>query len=138
MAVGYVNGSAGDGSTPSERGRTAALDDLDGAPTDLAVEIEHTRLDQGKRRIYRDAGVRELWELATEKSGRRPAIFDLQAVAGHTEVEQSSLFPGVQAKCLPEAVSLLREIGGYGEFRDKSARGEPVVQQLLATAGVAE
>ena len=103
-------------------------------PTDLAVEVEHTHYESTKRDIYRRAGVRELWEVATAFAGKNTAIIDLQAPDGPCPVAVSSLIPGGRADGLDKALDVLREIGGYGDFREALALGEPVVGRLLAAA----
>ena len=119
-------------------GLEAANDAFANTPADLAVEVEHTHYDAAKRGIYRAAGVAELWEFATAFAGKETAIVDLQAPGGPRETPVSSLVPGVRADGLNEALRLLREIGGYGDFRAALARGEPVAERLLAaTRGTA-
>ena len=104
-------------------------------PADLAVEVEHTRYDSEKRDIYRRAGVVELWELSTARSGRETAIVDLQAPGGPRPVKMSAVVPGVRADGIDEALNLLRRIGGYGEFMRALGHGEPVAERLLEAAG---
>ena len=103
-------------------------------PADLAVEVEHTNYERAKRDIYRRAGVRELWEMATALAGGETAIIDLQAPDGPRPVAVSNLIPGVRADGLDGALRVLREIGGYGDFREAWGRGEPVAERLLGAA----
>lgn len=117
-------------------GTEAARAALADTPADLAVEVEHTHYDATKRAIYRAAGVAELWEIATAPTGKETAIVDLQASGGPQSVEASAVVPGVQADGLDEALQVLREIGGYGEFMRALGGGEPVAERLLAAAGV--
>ena len=119
------------------QGVEAALDDLDNAPADLVVEVEHTRHDAGQRETYRAAGVRELWELANRAAKRQPAIFDLQSKGGPSEMGSSLLVPGVRAERLHAAARVLHEIGGLSDFVRADERGEPVAKRLLEAAGVA-
>ncbi len=113
----------------------AAMASIDGQPPDLAVEVEHTARQPEKIAVYRDCGVTELWELATESAGREPVIYDLQAKGGPRSMVKSAILPDVRAAQLPAAARALREIGGPLAFAEKGARGEPVRQQLLGVVG---
>lgn len=107
-------------------------------PVDLVVEVEHTHYDGAKRGIYRDAGVAELWEIATPRSGKEAVIIDLQAIGRASVIESSEVVPGVWADGLVDALRLLRELGGYGEFMRAVERADPVVEQLLSAARTGE
>ena len=122
----------------SEQGLEAALEDAGDDPPDLAVEVEHTEYDSGKIAIYRNLGVRELWELATGAARRAPRILDLQAPSGARPVEVSRILPGVQAERLPAAVAELGKIGGLMAFVAQMASGEPVARRLLNAARMLE
>ena len=122
----------------SGQGREAALADLGTQPPDLAVEVEHTHYDPKKVEVCRAAGIRELWELATGAAPRAPRILDLQAQGGARPVVASRILQGVIADQLPAAVAELRNIGGLVVFARQMERGKPVVESLLATAGVRE
>ena len=107
-------------------------------PPDLVVEVEHTHHNAGKQRIYRNAGVSELWEPSTDKGGRLPKIIALDGSQGPFEMTESHLLPGVRPECLIDALRLLHRIGGYGRFMARIERGDDVVRQFLGTAtGVA-
>ncbi len=119
------------------RGREAAIAEMQGEPRDLVVEVEHAHRSTNKRGIYRDAGVTELWELATGAAGRAPAIWDLQTRAAPTETPASRVLAGVMADALPAAMVELDRIGGLVGLGRALGRGEPAARSLLASAGVA-
>lgn len=116
------------------QGWAAANTDLGDAPPDLVVEVEHTHYDPNKVNIYRAAGVKELWDLATGATGRSPKITDLQAEGGPTPIETSRILPSIRADSLADAVDALRAIGGLRGFIRRHASGEPVAERLLAVA----
>ena len=120
-----------------ERGLAFANEALADEPADLAVEVEHTHYESAKRDIYRQAGVRELWEFATSFAGKDTAILDLLAPGGPRRVEVSNVVPGVRADSLGGALQVLREVGGLVAFSHAVGQGEPVGERLLAAAGVA-
>jgi len=108
----------------------------DRQPVDLVVEVEHTHYDETKRSIYRDAGVAELWELATPHSGKQARIVQLQAPAGPLAVEASAVMPGVRGDGIADAPAGLRQVGGLIELGRAMERGEPVAAALLEAVGV--
>ena len=116
----------------------AALSDLGEQPADLVVEVEHTSYDEMKRGVYRDAGIRELWEAApkTSKASRRPRIIDLQDPDGCRQIEASNIIPGVRPEGLHGAIAVLQQVNRFGGFVERLARGEPVDQDLLSAAGL--
>ncbi len=116
-------------------GIDAALSEIEGQPADLVVEVEHTHYDPRKVFVYRDAGVKELWDLATGAK-RAPRIYDLQAVEVPRSCRVSKLLPGVRAERLPDALSELWAIGGLAELAERMGRGEDMGQRLLKAAGV--
>ena len=118
------------------RGLAAAVAELGNAPRDLVIEVEHTHRDTTKRQIHRDAGVRELWELATGASGREPAIWDLQDRDAPLRVDQSRVLPGARASALPKALTELRKMGGLVGLVRRMARGEPVDAEFIAAVGM--
>ena len=122
----------------AREGTEAALEDVGEEPPDLVVEVEHTHYDSNKIEVYRAVGARELWELATAAAARAPRILDLQAPGGVRPIETSRILAGVRAEGLPDAVVELRTIGGALSFATQMGRGEPVVQRLLAAAGVSK
>ena len=117
-------------------GLEAAVAEMENEPRDLVVEVEHSHRDQHKRGIYRDAGVSELWELATRAAGRAPAIWDLLAPDAPVEMDQSRVLPGVRADALPAAMAELAAVGGLVGLVRGMARGEAVDRRLLTVAGV--
>ena len=119
-------------------GRDAAVSEMEDVPRDLVIEVEHSRRDPDKRAIYRDAGIAELWELATSAAGRAPAIWDLQTQTAPTATPTSCLLPGVRADALPTAMVELQRIGGLTGLVRGIERGDPVDQSLMASAGIAE
>jgi len=108
----------------------------DGHPADLVVEVEHTNYEGAKRGIYRDAGIRELWEVATPRADRDTAIIDLQAAGGPELVEASGVVQGVRPAGIEDALDVLREVGGYGDFIRGAEGGDPVAEALLDAVGV--
>ena len=108
----------------------------DGQPADLVVEVEHTHYERTKRSLYRDAGITELWEIATQQAGRKTAIIHLQGTGGPEPFEASEVVPGVRADGIEDALEVLRTLGGYGQFMREMGRGEPAADALLEAAGV--
>ena len=119
-------------------GRDAAVSEMEDVPRDLVIEVEHSRRDPDKRGIYRNAGVAELWEIATSEAGRAPTIWDLQTQAAPTATPTSRLLPRVRADALPTAMVELQRIGGLTGLVRGMERGEPVDQSLMASAGIAK
>ncbi|MCY4212720.1 MAG: Uma2 family endonuclease [Gammaproteobacteria bacterium] len=108
----------------------------DGQPADLVVEVEHTHYEAAKRSIYRDAGIRELWEIVTPQAGRETAITNLQGNVGAEPVGVSEVVPGVCADGIKDALDVLREIGGLSQFMLAMGAGEPVASRVLDASGV--
>lgn len=119
-----------------QQGRETALARTEDVPPDLVIEVEHTHRDEGKRSLYRDLGVGELWELATGRSGRSPAIYDLQSGAVPESIPASRVIDGTRADCIVSALEELRRIGGRDEFMMRVGGGEPLRERLLAAAGI--
>ena len=113
-----------------------AVSAMEGVPRDLVIEVEHMHYDAKKPGIYRKAGVQELWDIGTTQTKRGPAIWDLQAPGHARTVETSRIIEGVRVDCLLGAIKILRVLGGYGDFVEKRAKGEPVENQLLVAAGL--
>lgn len=111
---------------------------MEGVPRDLAIEVEHAGLERAKRNIYRDAGVAELWEVATVRAGRAPVIWNLQASGEPCPIPASRVLPGVRAERLRDGLDALREMGGYGQFMLRVGRGEAVSERLARVAGIPE
>ncbi len=107
----------------------------DGQPADLVVEVEHTHYEAAKRNIYRDAGIKELWELATPRAGRDMAIVSLQGSLGPEQVGVSEVALGVRADGIKHALDVLREIGGNSQFMLAMGAGEPVASRILDASG---
>ena len=82
------------------------------SPADLVVEVEHTHYERAKRSLYRDAGIAELWEIATQQAGRETAIIHLQYADGPEPFEASEAMPGVRADGIEDALEMLRTLGG--------------------------
>ena len=120
----------------AEEGREAALERTEEMPPDLVIEVEHTHRDKGKRSLYRDLGVAELWELATGRVGRSPEIYDLKSGGVPESIPASRVIAGARADCIVAALEELRRIGGWGQFMMRIGGGEPMCERLLATAGV--
>ena len=118
------------------KGEDAAIDATMAEPPNLVVEVEHSHRDEKKRHTYRSVGVAELWELSTGRSGREPAIHDLQAPVGPSAVAVSKVVPGVGADCIVTALEELRKIGGLAKFALKMGLGEPVGARLMKAAGI--
>ncbi len=116
------------------RGLNTARASVTDQPPDLAIEVEHTHHDPQKVAVYQAAGVKELWDLATDARRHQPVIYDLQAEGGPRSVAVSQIVPGVHTNRLPAALTELWEIGGYGEFMVKIGRGEAVERRLLTVA----
>lgn len=116
-------------------GHAAAVEATEEESPDLVVEVEHTHYNPDKVSIYRAAGAKELWDLATGAVGRSPAMHDLQAEGGARKIEVSELVPGVRTDGLPTAMAELRAIGGLVEFGWKLRDGQPVERRLLDAAG---
>ena len=123
-------------SLEARSGVDRAIAEMKDVPRDLVVEVEHMHYEPKKVAVYRRAGARELWDVGTTEAKREPAIWDLQAEGGSRVVEASRLIEGVRSDRLVEATAELRAIGGFGDFVEKNALGEPVAQRLLAAAGV--
>ena len=68
--------------------------------------------DEGKRWLYRDLHVVELWELATGHVERTPAIYHLKASVAPESVAASRVIAGARADCILAALEALRRIGG--------------------------
>lgn len=119
-----------------QKGRDVALERTEDMPPDLVIEVEHTHRDEGKRPLYRDLGVGELWELATGQSGRSPTIYDLQSGAAPESIPASRIIEGTRADCIVAAIEELRRIGGWGQFMMRVGGGEPLCKRLLSAAGV--
>ncbi len=117
-------------------GLDAAVAEMGNAPRDLVIEVEHTRRNTAKRLVYRDAGIGELWELATGASGRAPAIWDLQAGDAPQRVDRSRVLPGARASALPAALTELRRIGGLVALVRRVAQGESIDAELMAAVGM--
>ena len=113
---------------------------MEGIPRDLVIEVEHAHLERAKRSIYRDAGVAELWEVATVRAGRgrAPVIWDLQVPHTPCPIAASRVLPGVRAERLRDALDALRAMGGYGQFMLRVGRGEAVAERLARVAGIPE
>lgn len=120
--------------TEAAEGEKAAAVTIEGQPPDLAVEVEDTHHKPEKIQIYRECGVTELWDLATESAGRGPVIYDLQSEGAPQAVALSRILPGVRADTLPAAAAELQRMGGPLRFADGLARGEPVGRRLLEVA----
>ena len=118
-----------------KHGYDAAEADLGDAPPDLVVEVEHTHYDPAKADIYRAAGVKELWDLATGATGRSPQITDLQVDGGPQALEVSLVLPPIRADALSDALAELDALGGSVMFGVRMGRGEPVAERLLEVAG---
>ena len=119
-----------------QEGREAALERMEDVPPDLVIEVEHTHRDEGKRWLYRDLGVVELWELATGRVERTPTIYDLKAGVAPESVAASRIIAGARADCILAALAALRRIGGWGQFMMRVGGGEPLCERLLAAAGI--
>ena len=119
-----------------QEGREAALERTEHMPPDLVIEVEHTHRDEGKRSLYRDLGVGELWELATGHAGRSPSIYDLQSGSAPKSVSVSRVINGTSADCIVAALEELRRIGGRDQFMMRIGGGEPLCKRLLVAAGI--
>ena len=119
-------------------GNRAAGSFVEGQSPDLAIEVEHTHRQPEKVNIYRECGVAELWNLATEEVGCGPVVYDLQAEDRPQAIARSRLLPGVCAEALPAAAADLRRMGGPLRFAERMACGERVDQQLLKIAGISQ
>ena len=120
----------------AREGREAALERTEDMPPDLVIEVEHTHRDEGKRALYLDLGVAELWELATGRVGRSPTIYELRPGAAPEAVPASRVVAGARADCILAALEELRRIGGWGQFMMRVGGGEPVCERLLAASGI--
>ena len=117
-------------------GSSAALEWLESAniPPDLVIEVEHTHHNAGKQGTYRNAGVSELWEIPTERRGRKPKIIALDGAQGPFGMDESHLLPGVRPECILGALRILDRVGDSHKFSALIERGSAIVQQFLDTA----
>ena len=115
-------------------GEAAAIASIEGEPPDLAVEVEHTSHQRRKISLYRECGVKELWDLATGSAKRAPTVYDLQAENGPKSRPDSRILPGVRADRLSAAAAELRVLGGLIALGGKRARGELTDDHLVAIA----
>ena len=114
-----------------------AVAEMEGVPRDLVIEVEHMHYEPEKVKVYRRAGVLELWDLGTAKARRGPAIWALQEPGGGRSVATSRVIEGVRVDRVAAATEELRALGGFGDFVERRALGDPVAERLLAAAGVA-
>ncbi len=105
-------------------------------PATLVVEVEHTHHDPEKRRLCRDVGIGELWEIGTENVKRPPAIVDLQARGGPREIPASSVVTGARSTSLRQALAVLEEIGGLDELGRRFERDDGSRERLMRAAGM--
>ena len=86
-------------------------------PPDLVVEVERSRGDETKPRVYREIGVPEMWRIDITHSRREVAILDLQAPGGPAVLPASAVLP----LCTPEFVLEALEFAVDGRIRDLDA-----------------
>ena len=87
-------------------------------PPDLVVEVEVTNFDADKPDIYKDIGVRELWQ-AKYRPEQKPevTILDLQVEGGPRAIVASLVLPGLKAATLVTAYTYASE----GRYNDLTA-----------------
>ena len=124
------------GALVSRAGRDAAIEAMEHVPPDLVVEAEHAHRAELKPALYAEAGVVELWEVATGRWERAPAIYDLQADGGPRIVATSRVLPGLRADCLPNAVAEVRALGGLVGVGRRLAHDPTVAERLRRAAGM--